>query len=57
LTNSVIGDDQKRVISASGDVLKQNSVINSSADVNATLNNLIDPQYVRDVVSKSLAQK
>jgi sulfonate transport system substrate-binding protein len=57
LTNSVIGDDQKRAITASGDVLKQNSVINSGADLNATLNNLIDPQYVRDVVSKSLTQK
>jgi sulfonate transport system substrate-binding protein len=57
LSNSVIGDDQIKVITASGDVLKQNNVISSSADVNATVNNLIDPQYVRDVVSKNLAQK
>jgi sulfonate transport system substrate-binding protein len=57
LTNSTIGDNQRQVIIASGDVLKQNNVINSSTDVSATVTNLIDPQYVRDVVSKSLAQK
>jgi sulfonate transport system substrate-binding protein len=57
LTNPVIGDDQIKVIAASGDVLKQNNVISSASDVNATVNNLIDPQYVRNVVSKNLAQK
>jgi sulfonate transport system substrate-binding protein len=57
LSNSVIGDDQIKVITASGDVLKQNNVISNSADVNATVNNLIYPQYVRNVVNKSLAQK
>ena len=57
LTNSTIGDHQRQVIIASGDVLKQNNVINSNTDVSATVNNLIDPRYVQDVVNKSLAQK
>jgi len=38
-------------------VLKQNHVINSTTDVSATVNHLIDPRYVQDVVNKSLAQK
>jgi len=57
LTNSTIGDNQRQVIIAAGDVLKQNNVINSSTDVNATVNNLIAPQYVQVVVNKNLAQK
>jgi len=57
LSSSVIGDDQKKVIAAAGDVLKQNNVISNGADVNATVNNLIDPEYVRDVIGKNLAQK
>jgi len=57
LTNSTIGDNQRQVIIASGDVLKQNNVINSSTDVSATVNNLIDPRYVQDLVNKNLAQK
>jgi len=57
LSNSTIGDNQRQVIIASGDVLKQNNVISNGADVNAIVNDLIDAQYVRDVVNKSLAQK
>jgi sulfonate transport system substrate-binding protein len=57
LSNSTIGDNQKQVIIASGDVLKHNNVINSSVDVSATVNNLIDPRYVQDVVNKNLAQR
>ena len=57
LSNSTIGDSQRQVIIASGDVLKQNNVINNNTDVGATVNNLIDPQYVQDVVNKNLAQK
>lgn len=57
LTNSTIGENQRQVIIAAGDVLKQNNVINSTTDVSATVNNLIDPQYVQEVVNKSLAQK
>jgi len=50
LSNSVLGDEHKKVISASGDVLKKSGVISSTTDVAATVNNLIDPQYVREVV-------
>jgi sulfonate transport system substrate-binding protein len=57
LTNSTIGDRQREVIAGAGDVLKQNNVINSSTDVSATVNNLIDPQYRQAVLNKSLAQK
>jgi sulfonate transport system substrate-binding protein len=57
LMNSTIGDNQRQVIIAAGDVLKQNNVINSSTDVNGTVNNLIDPQYVQAVADKNLAQK
>jgi sulfonate transport system substrate-binding protein len=57
LTNSIIGDNQRQAIIASGDVLKQNNVINSGTDVSATVNTLIDPRYAQDVVNKSLAQK
>ncbi len=57
LSNSTIGDNQRQVIVAAGDVLKQNHVINSSTDVSATVTNLIDPRYVQDVVNKNLAQK
>ena len=32
-------------------------VIGNNVDVNATVDNLIDPQYVRDVVAKNLARK
>jgi sulfonate transport system substrate-binding protein len=57
LSNSTIGGNQKQVIIAAGEVLKQNNVINGSTDVSATVNNLIDPRYLQDVVSKNLAQK
>jgi len=57
LSSPIIGDEQKKVIVASGDVLKQNSVISSSTDVNATVDNLIDSQYVQSIVNKSVAQK
>src|SRR6202050_5899238 len=57
LTNSTIGDNQRQVIIAAGDVLKQNNVINSSTDVSATVNHLIDPRYAQEVVHKSLVQK
>jgi sulfonate transport system substrate-binding protein len=57
LTNSTIGDNQRQVIIAAGDVLKQNNVINSSTDVSASVTSLIDPRYAQDVVNKNLAQK
>jgi sulfonate transport system substrate-binding protein len=57
LTNSTIGDSQRQVIIAAGDVLKQNNVINRSTDVSAVVNHLIDPRYAQEMVHKSLAQK
>jgi len=57
LSSPVIGDEQKKVILAGGDVLKQNGVIGGNTDVNATVDNLIDPEYVQSVVNKSVAQK
>lgn len=51
LSNSVIGDEQKKVIAASGDVLKKAGVINANTDIAATVNNLIDPQYLRTVAA------
>jgi len=57
LTNSTIGDNQRKVIVAAGDVLKQNNVISSNTDVSATVNNLIDPRYAQEVANKNLAQK
>jgi hypothetical protein len=32
-------------------------VIGSGTDVNATVDNLLDPQYVQSVINKSVAQK
>jgi sulfonate transport system substrate-binding protein len=57
LSNPVIGDAQKQVITAAGDVLKQNNVISSTTDVSATVDNLIDPQYAQTAASKNVAQK
>jgi sulfonate transport system substrate-binding protein len=51
ISNSVLGDEQRKVIAASGDVLKKSGVIGSTTDVTATVNNLIDPQYIRETVA------
>jgi sulfonate transport system substrate-binding protein len=52
LSNSVLGDEHKKVIAASGDVLKKSGIISSTTDVTATVNDLIDPQYVRALVAR-----
>jgi sulfonate transport system substrate-binding protein len=57
LSNSTIGDSQRKVIIAAGDVLKQNNVINGATDVGAVVNSLVDPRYVQAVVNKNLAEK
>ncbi len=57
IANPMIGDQQKQVITAAGDVLKQNNVISKSTDINTTVDNLIDPRYARTVVSKNMAAK
>jgi len=51
LSNSAIGDEQKKVISASGDVLKKSGVISGTTDVAAVVNDLIDPQYARQTAA------
>ena len=56
LSNSAIGDQQRQVITAAGDVLKQNNVISSGTDVNATVDNLIDAEYAPGS-SKNVTQK
>jgi len=57
ISNPIIGDDQKKVINASGDVLKQNNIIANSVDVSATVDNLIDSHYSQQFAGKPMAQK
>jgi sulfonate transport system substrate-binding protein len=57
LSNSAIGDEQKKVIIAAGDVLKQNNVIPGTTDIDATVGSLIDAQYVQNLPNQNLAQK
>ncbi len=52
-SNSTIGDEQKKVIASSGDVLKKAGVISQTTDIPATLNQLIDPQYGQAVTAKA----
>jgi len=49
--NSSIGEQQKQVIGASGDVLKKSGVISSETDVIKVVNTLIDPQYIRQTLA------
>lgn len=49
LSNSRIGDAQKQVITAAGDVLKKSGVIQTTVDVNQTVAELIDPQFAEKV--------
>jgi sulfonate transport system substrate-binding protein len=51
LSNPVLGDEHKKVIAASGDVLKKSGVITGATNVSATVNDLIDPQYLRELVA------
>lgn len=52
LSSSRIGDAQKQVITAAGDVLKKSGVIQASVDVNQTVSELIEPQFAEKVASK-----
>ena len=52
LTNSVIGEDQKTVILAAGDVLKKSGVIKADTDVAKVVGDLIDPQYSAKLSAK-----
>ena len=52
LSESVIGDEQKKVILASGEALKKNGIISGATDVQATVDVLVDPQYAQNVAAK-----
>jgi sulfonate transport system substrate-binding protein len=52
LSNSALTDEHKKVIAASGNVLKQSGVISTNTDVATTVNNLIDPQYVNEALAR-----
>jgi len=52
LTNSAIGEDQKTVILAAGDVLKKSGVIKADTDVAKVVGDLIDPQYSAKLSAK-----
>lgn len=52
LSNSQIGESQRVVIAAAGDVLKKSGVIPNSTDVTQTVSSLIDAQYVEKLASK-----
>ncbi|XHR30462.1 MAG: aliphatic sulfonate ABC transporter substrate-binding protein [Chthoniobacteraceae bacterium] len=50
LSSPLLGEAQKKSIGAAGDVLKKNGVITSTVDVNKTLDDLFDPQFVNEAV-------
>jgi sulfonate transport system substrate-binding protein len=52
LTNSAIGEDQKTVILAAGDVLKKSGVIKADTDVAKVVGDLIEPQYSAKLSAK-----
>lgn len=47
LRNSRIGDPQRQAILAAGRVLKEEGVIAASVDIGKTVNDLIDPKFLR----------
>jgi len=47
LTGSKIGNAQRQAILAAGDVLKKSGVIQSSVNINKTLDDLIDSRYLK----------
>lgn len=51
LSNSQIGEEQKRAIAAAGNVLKKSGVIKDSVDISQTVADLIDSQYVAKLTS------
>lgn len=53
LSSSNIGEAQREVIAAAGDVLKQSGIINPSVNVTQTVGELIDPQFVQSLAGRS----
>ncbi|WP_431193490.1 aliphatic sulfonate ABC transporter substrate-binding protein [Trichocoleus desertorum] len=52
LSNSRIGEEQKQVILAAGNVLKKSGVIQDAVNVEQTVTTLIDPQFIAKVASR-----
>ncbi|KJH70172.1 aliphatic sulfonate ABC transporter substrate-binding protein [Aliterella atlantica] len=52
LSSSTIGEVQKQVINAAGDVLKKSGVIKESIDVAQVVGELVDPQFISKIASK-----
>lgn len=52
LSQYIIGDEQKQVIVAAGDVLKKSEVIPQSVNVNQIVDELLDPTYIEKVTKK-----
>jgi sulfonate transport system substrate-binding protein len=54
-SNTQFGAQQRATIAAAGDVLKKSSTIDASVDVQKTVGELIDPQYVDKLAVKPVA--
>lgn len=57
LSSSRIGDPQRQVILAAGDVLKKSGVIQTSVNPEQTVSELIDSQFIQQVASKEPIKK
>jgi sulfonate transport system substrate-binding protein len=49
LTNPVIGEVHKQTIEAAGEILLKSGVIDKSVDIKKTIDDLIDPQYIKHI--------
>ncbi|MGG3918876.1 aliphatic sulfonate ABC transporter substrate-binding protein [Parageobacillus thermoglucosidasius] len=49
LTNPVIGEAHKQTIEAAGEILLKSGVIDKSVDIKKTIDDLIDPQYIKHI--------
>ena len=52
LSNAIIGEAQKEVISAAGDVLQKSGVIKKSVNVAQVVGELVNPQFITKIASK-----
>jgi sulfonate transport system substrate-binding protein len=57
LSDFKIGDDQKNVINAAGDVLKKSGVISNSVNVAQIVNDLIDPQFINQIAQSKVGSR
>jgi sulfonate transport system substrate-binding protein len=54
ISNAVIGNKHKATIAGAGDILKKSGIINSSTDVTAKVNEMVDSRYARDISQHTL---